>query len=603
MEIYSDYYTMDDTDQIPEPEWDFTFFHFLNDEFKPKLFKSINEMTWNQKLFYLALQYEYGINVQQNFEKALKLYIKGFHLRNSYCCYRLYFIYRKDDIKFKTRKNRDLAIMYLLISAAYFEFMPANHKIDPKLYFAMNLDLEDYEKTKISSILESLKYSPVTESEVIFLQSWMNIYFNKNLEELMESIQILSDSVKEYPFEHSILLLANFYSDPLEKTIEVDNEKAIFFFRKLENTNDPVVLYSLGKFYSSRDQFPKALNFLWKSCVMGFNSYNAFINIKLCYRNFIQYEDYKLYFKFFVNNLVLGDCNILADFYTFLKYIKMERKNKEKMIEFGSSLYFDDNENNGNVEKKEKLTKQIEFMKKLYEKYSKFFFSFIHFNQDILRLNRNHSINYIINIPYFLMNSFAKGSFGIEDHNKVLAIANMEGLQQKINERHKNYLLMLAYKNLNMKKEMMKYYEKYKELTKDTYHTNYLQCFTLFEFEFYLKNIKAANNYLEIINSKNQLNTEYMYSNIETFYIQQKAKNLLVDKLNTGANKEIQDSSQKSDNKKLCIVCFENEKVVIFVPCGHRCCCEKCGDIIFSQKKKCPICTLKIEYKIAKVYD
>jgi hypothetical protein len=602
MEIYSEHYTIDDTDQIPEPEWEFTFFNFLNEELRPKLFKSINEMTWNQKLFYLALQYEYGINVPQNFEKALKLYIKGFHLRNSYCCYRLYYIYRKDDIKFKTRKNKDLAVMYLLISAAYFEFMPTNHKIDPKLYFAMNLDLEDYEKTKISSILDSLKYSPITESEVIFLQSWMNIYFNKNLEELLISIQILTESIKEYPFEHSILLLANFYSDPLEKTIEIDNEKAIFFFRKLENTNDPVVLYSLGKFYSSRDQFPKALNFLWKSCVMGFNSYNAFINIKLCYKNFIQNEDYKLYFKFFVNNLVLGDCNILADFYTFLKYIKMERKNKEKMIEFGSSLYFDDNENKGNIEKKEKLNKQIEFIKKLYDKYSKYFYSFIHFNQDILRLNRNHSINYIINIPYFLMNSFAKGSYGIKDTNKILAIANMEGLQQKINERHKNYLLMLGYKNINMKKEMMKYYEKYKELTKDTFHSNYLQCFTLYEFEFYLKNIKSAFSYLEIINSKNQLNTEYMYSNIETFYIQQKTKHLLADKLNSGLDND-NIENQKIDPKKFCIVCFENEKVVIFVPCGHKCCCEKCGDIIFSQKKKCPICTLKIEYKIAKVYD
>ena len=105
MEIYSEHYTMDDTDQISEPDWDFTYFHFLNDELKPKLYKCINEMTWNQKLFYLGLQYEFGINVPQNYEKALKFYIKGFYLRNSYCCYRLYYIYRKDNINFKTRKK------------------------------------------------------------------------------------------------------------------------------------------------------------------------------------------------------------------------------------------------------------------------------------------------------------------------------------------------------------------------------------------------------------------------------------------------------------------------------------------------------------------
>lgn len=608
--IYSEYFTKDDSNLIVEPDWKYSFFDFLTVELQEKLFKKISEMTWSQKNFYLGLQYEFGIRVEKNYVKALKFYIKGFYQRNSYSCYRLYFLYRKDNSEFNIKKNRDLAILYLLISAAYYEFMPINHKFDPKLYFATNLDLEDYDKQKTLAILDSLKYSPITESEVIFLRCWLNIYFNKNLDELLDHIAILESSIQNFPYDHSLLLLANLYFDPIENSISKNIEKADFHFSKLENSNDPVVLICLGKYYSTNNQYQKALNFFYKALVMGFCSYNAYINCLLCYKSSINYENFDLYLKFFVNNLILGDCNILADLIAFLKYLKMIKKHKEKILELNDLEKYYEGIINIKSSWKENLNKEIKVLENLYNKYSKYFFSFIHLNEDVIKLNNCLSINYLINIPFFLMNSYTKGSNGSVDLNKVSSIANNTELTSKLNERHKNYLLMLEAKNLNRKKDVVKFYEKYKELTKSTYQSNYLQCYTLFKFEYFLKNVKNANHYLEIINSKNCLNSEYMYSNIETFYIQEKGKILTADKISENSKISENKNENKINNdhthnemKNLCVICMENEKVVIFIPCGHRCTCESCGDKIFSFKKVCPICKLKIEFKISKVYD
>ena len=40
----------------------------------------------------------------------MRNYTKGFQLRNPYCCYRLYFIYRKQNQNFQTPKNKDLSM-------------------------------------------------------------------------------------------------------------------------------------------------------------------------------------------------------------------------------------------------------------------------------------------------------------------------------------------------------------------------------------------------------------------------------------------------------------------------------------------------------------
>ena len=60
----------------------------------------------------------------------------------------------------------------------------------------------------------------------------------------------------------------------------------------------------------------------------------------------------------------------------------------------------------------------------------------------------------------------------------------------------------------------------------------------------------------------------------------------------------------KSDERIQCCFCLENKSESVFIPCGHRCVCTKCGEIIMkSQNKRCPICQEEAFYLLKKVYD
>ena len=60
----------------------------------------------------------------------------------------------------------------------------------------------------------------------------------------------------------------------------------------------------------------------------------------------------------------------------------------------------------------------------------------------------------------------------------------------------------------------------------------------------------------------------------------------------------------KKDKRIQCCFCLENRSESVFIPCGHRCVCFKCGEIIMkSQNKRCPICQEEAFYLLKKVYD
>ena len=60
----------------------------------------------------------------------------------------------------------------------------------------------------------------------------------------------------------------------------------------------------------------------------------------------------------------------------------------------------------------------------------------------------------------------------------------------------------------------------------------------------------------------------------------------------------------KKDERIQCCFCLENKSESVFIPCGHRCVCFRCGEIIMkSQNKKCPICQEEAFYLLKRVYD
>ena len=60
----------------------------------------------------------------------------------------------------------------------------------------------------------------------------------------------------------------------------------------------------------------------------------------------------------------------------------------------------------------------------------------------------------------------------------------------------------------------------------------------------------------------------------------------------------------KNDKRIQCCFCLENKSESVFIPCGHRCVCFRCGEIIMkSQNKRCPICQEEAFYLLKRVYD
>ena len=60
----------------------------------------------------------------------------------------------------------------------------------------------------------------------------------------------------------------------------------------------------------------------------------------------------------------------------------------------------------------------------------------------------------------------------------------------------------------------------------------------------------------------------------------------------------------KNEVRIQCCFCLENKSESVFIPCGHRCVCFRCGEIIMkSQNKRCPICQEEAFYLLKKVYD
>ena len=57
--------------------------------------------------------------------------------------------------------------------------------------------------------------------------------------------------------------------------------------------------------------------------------------------------------------------------------------------------------------------------------------------------------------------------------------------------------------------------------------------------------------------------------------------------------KEIQQlkkENQQLKDQRLCKICREKDRTVVFLPCGHMCSCEPCAERL----RKCPICNILI---------
>ena len=113
---------------------------YLYQGIKGELRKRLDEMIANSEYhdFFKALSYEYGFGVEKNLDKALAIYIKsaGPNSKDYLSITRLYDIYRNDYQKFKIKKDKNLEMVYLIKSFAYYSL--SFHIHDSNIRFPLN---------------------------------------------------------------------------------------------------------------------------------------------------------------------------------------------------------------------------------------------------------------------------------------------------------------------------------------------------------------------------------------------------------------------------------------------------------------------------------
>lgn len=49
------------------------------------------------------------------------------------------------------------------------------------------------------------------------------------------------------------------------------------------------------------------------------------------------------------------------------------------------------------------------------------------------------------------------------------------------------------------------------------------------------------------------------------------------------------------DDDTDCVVCMDNVKNTVFVPCGHCLCCTACAEVVLRKNGTCPVCSTYID--------
>lgn len=44
-----------------------------------------------------------------------------------------------------------------------------------------------------------------------------------------------------------------------------------------------------------------------------------------------------------------------------------------------------------------------------------------------------------------------------------------------------------------------------------------------------------------------------------------------------------------------CVVCMDDVRSTIFVPCGHCLCCQSCAETVVQKYKHCPVCSTPVD--------
>lgn len=107
-----------------------------------------------------------------------------------------------------------------------------------------------------------------------------------------------------------------------------------------------------------------------------------------------------------------------------------------------------------------------------------------------------------------------------------------------------------------------------------------------FEGMYYLVNIsgiKLLNNFYSMRKKEFIKLSTYNFDEVKKYVDHLNKSNIIYPKKIFGDDEDIK-----------CIVCFENDKSIVYSPCGHYICCIECSN----ELNKCPLCRISILFKL-----
>lgn len=90
-------------------------------------------------------------------------------------------------------------------------------------------------------------------------------------------------------------------------------------------------------------------------------------------------------------------------------------------------------------------------------------------------------------------------------------------------------------------------------------------------------------------------------SNGKFFYrVSKKFIRILDDAEDVSSEVKVSVNKVFEDDNPICVICFDLERDVVIVPCGHYCLCKKCASTIIKSTSKCPMCRSNMELVVTR---
>lgn len=331
--------------ESPKPDFFKIFLSHYNDQELKDLWNFVKDSEFGPHIFLKGLFFEYGVSLagESNKIAAFQVYRIGAENRDSYCNFRLHFIYKKEFTEFGAQKDRFLEMLHLIKAAAFFDEKDnrINRKyFDPVMHLAVHLDNEDLDLIKCVELLDKYKAMGEKEKKIgDFLHYWCCVRFSlsdhtKN--ECLNNLGSLADD--DDPESCYFLGEAYRYGEEFRQDLELSKK-----YLEIAKENGCVkAIESLGYLYQLNKQPDKSIQNYQEGAQIG-----AYTSLKIL-------GEYQIVGKYIAQDFEAGMKNIyyaylqcdfwaLLTMYEIYKYLELkEKKNIEiqgKMFHLAKTLF------------------------------------------------------------------------------------------------------------------------------------------------------------------------------------------------------------------------------------------------------------------------